>query len=93
MKSKKIMKSQSRSLFHGVSAIIGLALLISGSSALAQQAESQVLTRQPRARNSSDQWNLWLRGAQSRSVARLPWRFPYPWRSFSFSSGWIETKI
>src|SRR6266700_2448087 len=38
------MKSQSRKLFHGVIAIIGLALLTSGSSALAQQAESQVMT-------------------------------------------------
>jgi hypothetical protein len=38
------MKSQSRKLFHGVIAIIGLASLTSGSSALAQQAESQVMT-------------------------------------------------
>ena len=38
------MKSQSRKLFHSVIAIIGLALLTSGSSALAQQAESQVMT-------------------------------------------------
>ena len=44
MESKKYMKSQSRKLFHSVIAIIGLALLTSGSSALAQQAESQVLT-------------------------------------------------
>jgi hypothetical protein len=39
------MKSQSRKLFHGVIAIIGLALLTSGSTAaLAQQAESQEMT-------------------------------------------------
>src|SRR6266536_3814621 len=38
------MKSQSRKLFHGVIAIIGLALLTSVSSALGQQAESQVMT-------------------------------------------------
>jgi Protein of unknown function (DUF3300) len=38
------MKSQSRKLFHGVIAIIGLASLTSGSSASAQQAESQVMT-------------------------------------------------
>ena len=45
MESKKYMKSQSRKLFHSVIAIIGLALLTSGSTtALAQQAESQVLT-------------------------------------------------
>jgi Protein of unknown function (DUF3300) len=45
MESKKYMKSQSRKLFHSVIAIIGLALLTSGSTtSLAQQAESQVLT-------------------------------------------------
>jgi Protein of unknown function (DUF3300) len=45
MESKKYMKSQSCKLFHSVIAIIGLALLTSGSTAaLAQQAESQVLT-------------------------------------------------
>src|SRR6478672_3486176 len=38
------MKSQSRKLFHGVIAIMGLTLLSSGSSALAQQAQSQVMT-------------------------------------------------
>ena len=44
MESQKYMKSQSRKLFHGVIAIIGLGLLTLGSSALAQQAESQVMT-------------------------------------------------
>ena len=40
----KVMKSQSRKLFHGVIAIAGLALLLLGSTAaLAQQAESQVM--------------------------------------------------
>src|SRR5205823_5910372 len=38
------MKSQSRKLFRRVIAIIGLALLSSGSSAFAQQAQSQVMT-------------------------------------------------
>jgi len=38
------MKSQSCKLFHVVSAIIGLALLTSGSNAFAQQAQSQVMT-------------------------------------------------
>ena len=38
------MKSRSRKLFHTVIAIIGLGLLTSGSSALAQQAQSQVMT-------------------------------------------------
>src|SRR5438309_10798644 len=37
------MKSQNSKLFHGVIAIIGLALLHSGSSAFAQQAQSQVM--------------------------------------------------
>src|SRR5436190_12600078 len=38
------MKSSSRKLFHGVIAIAGLAFVSSGSSAFAQQAESQVMT-------------------------------------------------
>src|SRR5437762_4179943 len=39
------MKSSSRKLFHGVIAIIGLALpLLGATAALAQQAESQVMT-------------------------------------------------
>src|SRR6266516_916408 len=38
------MKSQSRKLFRGVIAIVGLAFVSSGSSAFAQQAESQVMT-------------------------------------------------
>src|SRR5205823_9143695 len=38
------MKSQSRKLFRRVIAIIGLALLSSGSPAFAQQAQSQVMT-------------------------------------------------
>src|SRR5437899_742596 len=39
------MKSQSRKLFHGVIAIAGIAFLLLGSTAaLAQQAESQVMT-------------------------------------------------
>src|SRR6184192_3835223 len=37
------MKSPSRKLFHRVIAIVGLAYISSGSSALAQQAESQVM--------------------------------------------------
>src|SRR5437867_1906878 len=37
------MKSPNRKLFHGVIAIAGLALLSSGSSAFAQQAQSQVM--------------------------------------------------
>src|SRR5213596_3628483 len=37
------MKSQNTKLFHGVIAIIGLALLNLGSSAFAQQAQSQVM--------------------------------------------------
>jgi hypothetical protein len=42
---QKFMKSQSPKLFHGVIAIIGLALLLLGSTAaLAQQAESQAMT-------------------------------------------------
>src|SRR5580765_5252690 len=39
-----VEKSQSRKLFHGVIAIMGLTLLSSGSSAFAQQAQSQVMT-------------------------------------------------
>src|ERR1700756_4903838 len=38
------MKSQSRKLFHGVIAIVGLAFLSSGAGAFAQQAQSQVMT-------------------------------------------------
>src|SRR5712692_1856630 len=38
------MKSPSRKLFYGVIAIAGLALLSSGSTAFAQQAQSQVMT-------------------------------------------------
>src|SRR5437667_6322722 len=38
------MKSQSRKLFRGMIAIVGLALFSSGSSAFAQQAQSQVMT-------------------------------------------------
>jgi hypothetical protein len=41
---QKIMKSQSRKLFHGVIAVLGLAFLLSGSNAFAQQAQSQVMT-------------------------------------------------
>jgi len=42
---QKFMKSQSPKLFHGVIAIIGLALLLLGSTAaLAQHAESQAMT-------------------------------------------------
>src|SRR5437762_8315645 len=37
------MKSQNRKLFHSVAAIVGLALLSSGSTAFAQQAQSQVM--------------------------------------------------
>src|SRR5260370_16631408 len=37
------MKSSSRKLFHSVIAITGLAFLASGSSAFAQQAQSQVM--------------------------------------------------
>ena len=37
------MKSPSRKLFHGAIAIIGLAFVSSGSSAFAQQAQSQVM--------------------------------------------------
>src|SRR5213596_1794172 len=37
------MKSSSRKLFHGVIAIAGLAFVSSGSSAFAQQAQSQVM--------------------------------------------------
>src|SRR5881296_2963798 len=37
------MKSRSRKLFHGVITIIGLAFVSSGSSAFAQQAQSQVM--------------------------------------------------
>src|SRR6058998_801826 len=37
------MKSLSRKLFHRVIAIVGLAFISSGSSAFAQQAQSQVL--------------------------------------------------
>jgi len=45
VEKKKLMKSPSRKLFHGVIAIAGLALLLLGSTAaLAQQAESQVMT-------------------------------------------------
>src|SRR5947207_6396390 len=40
----KIMKSLSRKLFHRVIAIAGLAFISSGSSAFAQQAQSQVMT-------------------------------------------------
>src|SRR5882724_10329864 len=48
VKKYKTMKSQSPKLFHGVIAIMGLALLSLGSSAaLAQQAESQVMTTTP----------------------------------------------
>ena len=43
LKSKKLMKSQNRKLFHTVIAIIGLAFVSSGSSAFAQQAQSQVM--------------------------------------------------
>ncbi len=39
----KIMKSLSRKLFHRVIAIAGLAFISSGSSAFAQQAQSQVM--------------------------------------------------
>src|SRR4030095_9979291 len=38
-----MMKSRSRKLFHRVIAIVGLALVSSGSSAFAQQAQSQVM--------------------------------------------------
>ena len=38
------MKSQNRKLFHSVAAIFGLALLSLGSTAFAQQAQSQVMT-------------------------------------------------
>jgi hypothetical protein len=38
------MKSQNRKSFHVVIVIVGLALLSSGSSAFAQQAQSQVMT-------------------------------------------------
>jgi hypothetical protein len=42
---KRVMKSPSRKLFHSVIAIIGLALLLLGSTAaLAQQVQSQVMT-------------------------------------------------
>jgi len=45
VEKQKFMKSPSRKLFHGVIAIIGLALPLLGSTAaLAQQAESQVMT-------------------------------------------------
>src|SRR6476469_3439206 len=44
LKSKKLMKSRSRKLFHTVIAIIGLAFVPSGSSAFAQQAQSQEMT-------------------------------------------------
>src|SRR5437764_2579969 len=45
VEKKKLMKSPSRKLFHTAIAIIGLALLLLGSTAaLAQQAESQVMT-------------------------------------------------
>src|SRR6266446_3041834 len=44
LKRKKFMKSQSRKLLHCEIAIAGLAFLWSGSSAFAQQAESQVMT-------------------------------------------------
>jgi hypothetical protein len=43
LKSKKLMKSRSRRLFHSMIAIIGLAFVSSGSSAFAQQAQSQVM--------------------------------------------------
>src|SRR6202158_6072717 len=44
VEKKKVMKSQSRKPFRRVIAIIGLALLSSGFSAFAQQAQSQVMT-------------------------------------------------
>src|SRR6476660_7020914 len=45
LKRKKLMKSSSRKLFHSVIAIIGLGVLLLGSTAaLAQQAQSQVMT-------------------------------------------------
>ncbi|HEV2714109.1 MAG TPA: DUF3300 domain-containing protein, partial [Terriglobales bacterium] len=37
------MKSRSRKFFHRVIAIVGLSLMSSGSSAFAQQAQSQVM--------------------------------------------------
>src|SRR4029453_17075194 len=41
LKSKKLMKSRSRTLIHGVIVIVGLAL---SSTAFAQQAQSQEMT-------------------------------------------------
>src|SRR6188472_3939675 len=43
LKSKKLMKSRSRKLFNTVIIIVALAFISSGSSAFAQQAQSQVM--------------------------------------------------
>ena len=43
LKSKKLMKSRSRKLFNTVIIIVALAFVSSGSSAFAQQAQSQVM--------------------------------------------------
>jgi len=44
VEKKKLMKSPNRKSIHRVIAIVGLAFLSSGSTAFAQQAQSQVMT-------------------------------------------------
>ena len=91
------MKSQSRKLFHSLIAIIGLALLTSGSSALAQQAESQVMTTTQEApKLPSGELDSLVA-----PIALIPinsslkrWLLPLiHWRSSNFSSRWIGTRI